>query len=484
MAASGAKVMTSRSIEIARSHTVKLHVRSTFSDEEGTGSARRTSACKKRPSRRRPSARGDRLPRRGRRRRALRRARRGERQRRHDRPDAARRDRLSAPPEDKADAAARSTGSASTRKARRPRQGHLVGAGMKSHPGVEPEPSRPSRPPASSPPSFDLADQDRLPRRDRRRRARRPGPARSVRPWVAARRRRRLTGAVGTLVVELLQERGYDNLAPVRVGGSAGEAAGRNHHDGGGDPRRARRGRHRRRPSWRHVEPPRARAARGAAARASSTSRRPTWSTPRRRRRAGGEPQLASSTVMALTQPETAARHPLTCWCWKLLHQQVGLEAPAPTYQDGFPRRRVGAKAAPATRRRDERDLRNGMPGDSNQGVRRGMGAPRRDGGRPMELDESSPPRRRVLGRTGRARGIGGGVLTEMEDALTPEQARASPRAPSTAEEFEPRGRAAALTRRGLARICPDRSVQGDTGGSAPSSRATTCAGAPRARRN
>jgi aspartate kinase len=36
MASSGAKVMMSRSIEIARSHTVKLHVRSTFSDEEGT----------------------------------------------------------------------------------------------------------------------------------------------------------------------------------------------------------------------------------------------------------------------------------------------------------------------------------------------------------------------------------------------------------------------------------------------------------------
>jgi aspartate kinase len=36
MASSGARVMMARSIEIARSHTVKLHVRSTFSDEEGT----------------------------------------------------------------------------------------------------------------------------------------------------------------------------------------------------------------------------------------------------------------------------------------------------------------------------------------------------------------------------------------------------------------------------------------------------------------
>jgi aspartate kinase len=36
MASSGARVMMARSIEIARSHTVKLHVRSTFSDAEGT----------------------------------------------------------------------------------------------------------------------------------------------------------------------------------------------------------------------------------------------------------------------------------------------------------------------------------------------------------------------------------------------------------------------------------------------------------------
>ena len=36
MASSGARVMATRSIEVARSHTVRLHVRSTFSDEEGT----------------------------------------------------------------------------------------------------------------------------------------------------------------------------------------------------------------------------------------------------------------------------------------------------------------------------------------------------------------------------------------------------------------------------------------------------------------
>jgi aspartate kinase len=36
MASSGARVMATRSIEVARSHTVRLHVRSTFGDEEGT----------------------------------------------------------------------------------------------------------------------------------------------------------------------------------------------------------------------------------------------------------------------------------------------------------------------------------------------------------------------------------------------------------------------------------------------------------------
>jgi aspartate kinase len=36
MAASGARVMATRSIEVARSHNVRLHVRSTFSDTEGT----------------------------------------------------------------------------------------------------------------------------------------------------------------------------------------------------------------------------------------------------------------------------------------------------------------------------------------------------------------------------------------------------------------------------------------------------------------
>src|SRR5207244_3770924 len=36
MAASGARVMAARSIEVARNHNVRLHVRSTFRDTEGT----------------------------------------------------------------------------------------------------------------------------------------------------------------------------------------------------------------------------------------------------------------------------------------------------------------------------------------------------------------------------------------------------------------------------------------------------------------
>src|SRR5204862_4305091 len=36
MASSGARVMATRAIEVARSHNVRLHVRSTFNDAEGT----------------------------------------------------------------------------------------------------------------------------------------------------------------------------------------------------------------------------------------------------------------------------------------------------------------------------------------------------------------------------------------------------------------------------------------------------------------
>ena len=51
MAASGAKVMALRSVEFARNHGVRLHVRSTFSESRGhVDPARRTSRCWRRRS--------------------------------------------------------------------------------------------------------------------------------------------------------------------------------------------------------------------------------------------------------------------------------------------------------------------------------------------------------------------------------------------------------------------------------------------------
>ena len=66
MASSGARVMATRSIEVARSHNVRLHVRSTFSDERGHVDPRggRADAREGAHLRRRAPARGDGLPRR------------------------------------------------------------------------------------------------------------------------------------------------------------------------------------------------------------------------------------------------------------------------------------------------------------------------------------------------------------------------------------------------------------------------------------
>ena len=50
LAASGAKVLQLRSVEFARNHDVKLHVRSTFSPTDGTWIARRTNGCSRRRS--------------------------------------------------------------------------------------------------------------------------------------------------------------------------------------------------------------------------------------------------------------------------------------------------------------------------------------------------------------------------------------------------------------------------------------------------
>ena len=89
MAASGARVLATRSIEVARSHNVKLHVRSTFGTEEGTWireedetmleKALISGSC--------TSSRRRFIASRGHGGNTLLCARRGEHQRRHDRPD-------------------------------------------------------------------------------------------------------------------------------------------------------------------------------------------------------------------------------------------------------------------------------------------------------------------------------------------------------------------------------------------------------------
>ena len=89
-------VLATRSIEVARSHNVKLHVRSTFDDGDGTWIREEDDEMLEKAliSGGRAPARGDGLPRAGRdARAALRRARRSVRERRHDRADRAR-DRL------------------------------------------------------------------------------------------------------------------------------------------------------------------------------------------------------------------------------------------------------------------------------------------------------------------------------------------------------------------------------------------------------
>ena len=120
---------------------------------------------------------------------ALRRAGRGERQRRHDRPDRAR-DRLLG-----AGRGPRRRG-ARARRARRAWEARddlgkvsLVGAGMKSHPGVAAKTFATlaaARDRAGG--RLDLADQDRLPRRERGRRPRGAGPPRGVRARLAGSR--------------------------------------------------------------------------------------------------------------------------------------------------------------------------------------------------------------------------------------------------------------------------------------------------------
>ena len=155
MSASGAKVMALRSVEFARNHGVRLHVRSTFSESEGTWIREEDErvagegdhlGCH--PRHLRGEADADRRARPARRRRArLPRARRRRREHRHDRPERllarAHRHLLHAaevrPRRRRADPRGRrartSTPPAGRTTPTSPRS-RLIGAGMRSHPGV------------------------------------------------------------------------------------------------------------------------------------------------------------------------------------------------------------------------------------------------------------------------------------------------------------------------------------------------------------
>ena len=157
MAAAGAKVMPLRSVEFARNHNVKLHVRSTFGDADGHVDRRggRADAREGDHLRRRPhSASETALPRArastgARCSRALAEA---QRQRRHDRPDRGRRDRLLGARRGSRRRRGARCGALGVEWSMRDDLGKvtLVGAGMKSHPGVAARRrSRRSRPPGS-----------------------------------------------------------------------------------------------------------------------------------------------------------------------------------------------------------------------------------------------------------------------------------------------------------------------------------------------
>ena len=173
LAASGAKVLQLRSVEFARNHNVRLHVRSTFADADGTlDHARRTIRC----SRRRSSpesctrARSSCTACRDRRRAAVRGSRFRVGERRHDRPGRAptrsssrRRPRIASTPN------ARSTRSAPTGRLRDDLgKVSVIGAGMKSHPGDRGEDVRDAaRRGRRARRRDDVADQDRVPRSGR-----------------------------------------------------------------------------------------------------------------------------------------------------------------------------------------------------------------------------------------------------------------------------------------------------------------------------
>ena len=154
MSASGAKVLQLRSVEYARNHGVRIHCRSSFEDGPGTlvvsrggdhGAALRNSRD---PLRRRGPRHADRRPRRaGRGRPDLHRAGRRQRQRRRDHPERAGRRRRARRPllhgrplrpdrRGRDDRRRSATSASGVRTDERIGKVSIVGAGMRSHPGV------------------------------------------------------------------------------------------------------------------------------------------------------------------------------------------------------------------------------------------------------------------------------------------------------------------------------------------------------------
>ena len=331
MSASGAGVLQLRSVEYARNHGVRIHCRSSFTEEpgylrrrrggdHGTPADHRRHALHRRGARH--AARRARPPRR--RRPHLHRAGRGERQRRHDHPERA---GVRGPAADMsftvpratcAPRARRSTPS-SPRSASRavaddPEMGKVsvVGAGMKSHPGV------------AAKVFTTLGDQginiemistspikiscviarravDRAVRAlHERLRARAPtGPGRaSVRAKEPAYERYRVavvgaTGAVGTVMLRKLRERGFParEIVPFASERSAG---------------RELEGAHRA-SSWPRT---RSRASTSRSSRAGGAHLRRVGAAVRRRRRGGGRQlvRVGGATTSRWSSPRSTRR--------------------------------------------------------------------------------------------------------------------------------------------------------------------------------
>ena len=237
LSASGARVLQLRSVEFARNHAVALHVRSSFSDGEGTWVTAEESERMLEKAMISGIAhtldetvyRVERRPARD----ALHSAGRRARERRHDRPDRASRSCSRVRTRTAPRRRTRSTSSAASWSARRgAREGQRRRGGNEEPPRRRGDRrSPPSRRTGSSPRHRDdVTDQDHVLRPAGRRRARRPRAARRLRP--RGRRDRAVaapriavvgaTGAVGRVTLELLREREYADVTAFASARSAG----------------------------------------------------------------------------------------------------------------------------------------------------------------------------------------------------------------------------------------------------------------------